>query len=91
MVFIKVYAENESHKGLVLEWMINRIREKGDFSLYDLLVEHGDKLTIEDEDMFGWFDVGWNELDLDKLIIARINTNDLELPGPKYRFQKHYT
>ena len=91
MVFIKVYAENESHKGLVLEWMINRIREKGDFSLSDLFAEHGDKLTIEDKDICNWFDVGWNELDLGKIIFARINTNDLELPGPKYRFWKHYT
>lgn len=91
MVFINIYAKSEANKTVILDWMIRQLYSKGDISLLDLLGQYMDELVIEDNDILGYCDVGWNELDLLNLHKAICNPNDLEIPGPKYRFRKHYT
>ena len=90
MVFIKIYAKDEPNRTVILDWMIRQLYNKGDISLIDLLGQYMDELVIEDNDILGYHDVGWNELDLLKLHKAICNPNNLEIPGPKCRFRKHY-
>lgn len=91
MVFINIYATNGYNKTVILDWMIGRLRVKGDVSLIELLNLHMDKLVIRDRDILSYHQVGWNELDLLKLHKAICDPNNLEIPEPKCRFWKHYT
>jgi hypothetical protein len=49
------------------------------------------EVIIEYNDILGFHDVGWNQLDLLKIYKAKCNSVDLEIPEPKCRFWKHYT
>lgn len=62
----------------------------GHMSLMDLLDKHMGEVTLEDNDCFGYREVGWNILDLDILFKA-LHEKDLRIPNPKLRFEPHYT
>lgn len=88
---IKVYAKDEQIRNAILDWMIKQLYTEGDLSLHDLIRQYNDKVVIEDDDILSYWDVGWNVLDLLKLSKAKFGTNNLEIPGPKCCFWKHYT
>ena len=90
MVFIRVCAKDENSKMEILKWMIRRIMNNGHISLMDLLDQHMGEVTLEDNDCFGYNEVGWNILDLDILLKA-LYEKDLRIPNPKLRFEPHYT
>lgn len=88
---IKVYAKDEQIRNAILDWMIEQLSTEGELSLIDLIRQRIDEVVIEDDDMLNYWEVGWNELDLLKLSKAKFDTNNLEIPGPKCCFWKHYT
>ena len=90
MVFIKVFAKDENGKMEILKWMTRQIMINGHISLMDLLDQHTNELTLDDNDWFGYYEVGWNLVDLDVLFEA-LNEKNLRIPNPKLRFEPHYT
>ena len=90
MVFIRVCAKDENGKMEILKWMTRRIMNNGHISLMDLLDRHMGEVTLEDNDCFGYHEVGWNLVDLDILFKA-LNEKNLRIPNPKLRFEPHYT
>ena len=90
MVFIRVCAKDENGKMEILKWMTRQIMINGHISLMDLLDKHTDEVTLDDNDCFGYHEVGWNMLDLDDLLKA-LNEKNPRIPNPKLRFEPHYT
>ena len=90
MVFIRVCAKDENSKMEILKWMTRRIMINGHISLMDLLDQHANEVTLDDNDCFGYHEVGWNLVDLDILFKA-LNEKNLRIPNPKLRFEPHYT
>ena len=90
MVFIRVCAKDENGKMEILKWMIRQIMNNGHISLMDLLDQHMGEVTLEDNDCFGYNEVGWNISDLEILFKA-LHEKDLRIPNPKLRFEPHYT
>ena len=90
MVFIKVCAKDENCKIGILKWMTRQIMINGHLSLMDLLGQHTDEVTLDDNDWFGYYEVGWNIMDLDALFEA-LNEKNLRIPNPKFNFEPHYT
>ena len=90
MAFIRVCAKDENDKMEILKWMTRQIMMNGHVSLMDLLNQHTDKVTLDDNDWFGHHEVGWNIVDLDILFEA-LNEKNLRIPNPKLRFEPHYT
>ena len=85
MAFIRVRAKDENGKMEILKWMTRQIMINGHMSLMDLLDKHADKVTLDDNDCFGYHEVGWNMLVLDILFKA-LNDKNLGIPNPKLRF-----
>ena len=90
MVFIRVCAKDENGKKEILKWMTRRIMTNGHISLMDLLDRHANEVTLDDNDYFGYREVGWNLVDLNILLKASDEKN-LRIPNPKLRFEPHYT
>ena len=90
MVFIRVCAKDENGKMEILKWMTRRIIINGHISLMDLLDQHANEVTLDDNDCFGYHEVGWNLVDLDILFKA-LNEKNLRIPNPKLCFEPHYT
>lgn len=91
MVFIKIFIKDECNKNVILDWMIEQLLVNGDVSLIELLRQFIDNLTIENNDILSYHNVGWNMLDLPKIYEAKQSLGNLEIPEPKVRFCKHYT
>ena len=91
MLNIKIYAKTELDKKDVLDWMIRQLVLNGEISLIDLLDQYMDKVTIIDSDCCSYYEVGWNIVDLDKILLCRNNDhNDLRIPYPKIWFRACY-
>ena len=90
MVFIRVCAKDENGKMEILKWMTRRIMNNGHISLMDLLDQHMGEVTLEDNDFFGYNEVGWNILDL-VILLKALYEKDLRIPNPKLNFEPHYT
>lgn len=90
MVFIRVCAKDENGKMEIIKWMTRQIMINGHISLMDLLDKHANEVTLDDNDWFGYHEVGWNVVDLDILFKA-LYEKDLRIPNPKLRFEPHYT
>ena len=90
MAFIRVCAKDENGKMEILKWMTRQIMINGHMSLMDLLDKHADKVTLDDNDCFGYHEVRWNMVDLDILFKA-LNEKNLRIQNPKLRFEPHYT
>lgn len=91
MLDIKIYAKTKLDKKDVLDWMIRRLVLHGEISIIDLLDQHMDKLTIIDSDYCNYYDVGWNIVDLDEMLLYRNNDlSGLRIPDPKLWFRPCY-
>ena len=90
MLFIRLCAKDDKGKTEILKWMTRQIMKDGHMSLMDLLDKHTDEVILDDNDCFGYHEVGWNILDLDALFEA-LNEKNLRIPNPKLRFEPHYT
>ena len=91
MLNIKIYAKTELDKEDVLNWMIRRLILNGEISLINLLDQHMDRLTIIDNDCCNYYEVGWNIVDLDEMLLCRNNDHSgLRIPDPKLWFRACY-
>jgi hypothetical protein len=86
MMFIKVYAKNKPIKSIILDWLIKLLYAQRAVSLVDLLRQHMDDVSIEDNDILSYHDVGWNLSDLIRLCKARDESDNLEIPEPKFGY-----
>ena len=62
----------------------------GHIILINLLDQYMGEVTLEDNDCFGYHEVGWNILDL-YVLFNSLNEKDLRIPNPKVLFKPHYT
>ena len=90
MLFMRLRAKDDKGKTEILKWMTRQIMKDGHMSLMDLLDKHTDEVILDDNDCFGYHEVGWNLVDLDILFKA-LCEKDLRIPNPKLNFEPHYT
>lgn len=79
-IYVKVYAKNEQTFNEILDYINIEIGMKGKVSLIDLYPQYRDKIVIDDDDVFNYHEIGWDERSLGELIHAKRNLDDLELP-----------
>lgn len=92
MVRIRIFATNEQNKDTVVNWLIEQIIVKGHVGLIDLILQfQNNEVTIQDDDVMSYWDVGWNRNDLCDLFEVKHDTSTMELLKPKYRYWPHYT
>lgn len=89
MIFIRIFANSMEDKVSILDWMLGRLCSFEPISLNDLILTFGDKLSIEDRDILGHWDIGWNVNDVLRLNNSR-GIDDLEIPKPRSRYWAIY-
>ena len=91
MIFIRIWVNSKEDKEKVLEWLVLEIMLNGHISVFDVLTEFEGILFVENNDIFGYHEIGWNVKDLGYLMAFKKDIENTEFPTPKINFEPHYT